>query len=124
GGLAARRPYRGDDARAVRAGLRRRIRDGHLLHQPADCAWSGRACSSAPRPSPNAGVVLVLGRKEWARGLCRDRIIGAAPWNPTSPSFGPRSWASRLRSTWSPTASISESAYYSRSPRANANATR
>ena len=49
-----------DDARPVRAGLRRRVRDGHLLHQPPD-----REGSAGPRG-----------------GAARERHAGAAAYRP------------------------------------------
>src|SRR5712691_474791 len=69
--LAGSERERRGDARFVRVGLRHRVRDGHLLHQPADRQGTGRARDRAPR-ARHADAAVVLGARS------RTRSPGAA----------------------------------------------
>ena len=73
GSLTTRCQYGGHVAGVVRAGLRHRVRDGHLLHQPADRARTGRSCSRAPQHR-NAGAAI----RARTQSLRRDRIINSS----------------------------------------------
>ena len=74
--FTARRPHGGHDARAVRAGLRRRARDGHLLHQPADRAWTERTGDRTSRQR-NAGTAAAAGRRGRTQCSGRGRMTDA-----------------------------------------------
>ena len=80
-GLAGSRRERGDDAGLVRARLRRRVHDGHLLHQPADRAGTARAGGRAA-PYRHAGPAVVSCHRRSARNLVPATITRGKPWKP------------------------------------------
>jgi cytochrome d ubiquinol oxidase subunit I len=80
--LAGSRCKRGLDPRLVRARLRGRVHDGHLLHQPADRAGTARPRGRAAGER-HAGTAVVRGNRRCARNSIPATITRGKPWKPT-----------------------------------------
>ena len=68
----------------VRARLRHRVHDGHLLHQPADRAGTARAGGRAA-PYRHAGPAVVSRHRRRARNLVPATVTRGKPWKPYLP---------------------------------------
>jgi Cytochrome bd terminal oxidase subunit I len=70
-----------DDAGLVCARLRRRVHNGHLLHQPIDCARTEGARGRAARKR-HAGAAAVCRHRRRARNPVPATITRGEPWKP------------------------------------------